>query len=372
MSVQGKCRLKENGRSLAWINRDPGHAGCLPRPPAWHSYKNERLQTEKEPINQPTKFANERSPTPLLNGQIPWMPNKARNKRRQEEKAELKRRRAQSERDKAAKTLQDDEWIDRLAYRIEQSLALRCQAVPLAIKPSSSTVLEGIPPSISQASIMQARSDKFMRNVAGLFNSLKYSDATILIHDVKLPVHKSIICIQSEYFEKAFQETFVEGASGLLTFNDGSGAAYWRVFEYLYTGDYSDDLSKDFEDDSPLLKDPRVYALADIFFLKDLKTLSTTKLQRKLQDLWTSDSFPECIREVYASTPSSDRAIRSTVVEVVSVRKLDLGKKAIFKDLIHEGGDFVVDYFERITSLELDGTSETSGTPQGFRRMGIQ
>jgi len=69
----------------------------------------------------------------------------------------------------------------------------------------------------------------------------------ILIHGVTLPVHKSIICIQSVYFEKAFQEAFVEGSSGVLTFNDGSGAAYWRVFEYLYTGDYSDDLVNDFQ-----------------------------------------------------------------------------------------------------------------------------
>jgi hypothetical protein len=81
-----------------------------------------------------------------------------------------------------------------------------------------------------------------------MFNTTQYSDATILIHDVTLPVHKSVICIQSAYFEKAFQEEgFVEGSSGVLTFNDGSGAAHWRVFEYLYTGDYPDDLSNDFE-----------------------------------------------------------------------------------------------------------------------------
>jgi hypothetical protein len=79
-----------------------------------------------------------------------------------------------------------------------------------------------------------------------MFNDTKYSDATVHIHDVKLPVHKSVICIQSAYFEKAFQDVFIEGSSGVLTFNDGSGAAYWRVFEYLYTGDYSDDPPNDF------------------------------------------------------------------------------------------------------------------------------
>ena len=65
----------------------------------------------------------------------------------------------------------------------------------------------------------------------------------IRIHDITLPVHKSVICIQSQYFEKAFQKGLAEGISGVIQFTDGSGAAHWRVFEYLYTGNYSEDLS---------------------------------------------------------------------------------------------------------------------------------
>lgn len=135
---------------------------------------------------------------------------------------------------------------------IEQSLVLRVGL----------TSLDGNLSSTSQVNVMEARSEKFMRDIAGyafsrfpqhltdlrrLFNSPKYSDATVLIHDVKLPVHKPVICIQSEYFEKAFQEVFIEGSSNVLTFKVGSGAAHWRVFEYLYTGDYSDGLSSNFE-----------------------------------------------------------------------------------------------------------------------------
>jgi hypothetical protein len=78
-----------------------------------------------------------------------------------------------------------------------------------------------------------------------LFNNTNYSDAEIHIHDVILPVHKSIICIQSDYFANAFRPEFVEGDTGVITFKEGGGAAYWRVFEYLYTGDYSEKLSTD-------------------------------------------------------------------------------------------------------------------------------
>jgi DNA primase large subunit len=46
-----------------------------------------------------------------------------------------------------------------------------------------------------------------------------------------------------------------------------------------------------------------------MFFLEDLKALATAKFQQKLEELWTSESFPDCIREVHATTLESDRAM---------------------------------------------------------------
>lgn len=192
-----------------------------------------------------------------------------------------------------------------------------------------------------------------------MFNDTRYSDATAVIYGKNLPIHKSVMCTQSKYLEKAFQDSFVEGSSAVLTFNNGSEAAYWRLFEYLYTGDYPDDLSQDIKDDPALLKEPRVYALADMFFLEDLKAVAVAKLQQKLQDLWTSDSFPECIREIYATTPENDLGMRSAVVEVAKVHVRELGSKDILKDLIREGGDFAVEYFESVIFPSSPATFST-------------
>jgi hypothetical protein len=38
--------------------------------------------------------------------------------------------------------------------------------------------------------------------------------------------------------------------------------------------------------------------------------------------------------------------MRSAVVEAAKDHVRELGKKVVFKDLIHEGGDFAVQYFE--------------------------
>lgn len=101
-------------------------------------------------------------------------------------------------------------------------------------------------------------------------------------------------------------------------------------------------------DDLELLKEPRVYALADMFFLQDLKTVAIAKLKRKLQDLWKDDYFPDCIRYIYENTPDSDQAMRSAVVEVAKVHVKELVKKTSFKDLIYDGGDFAVQCFESV------------------------
>jgi hypothetical protein len=97
-----------------------------------------------------------------------------------------------------------------------------------------------------------------------------------------------------------------------------------------------------------------------MFFLEDLKALSVTKLQQKLRDLRTCDSFSECVREVYTTTPDSDRAMRSAVVEVAKTHIVDFGKKAAFKDLIHQGGDFAVDLFETAVIPAVSNTYHPS------------
>ena len=98
-----------------------------------------------------------------------------------------------------------------------------------------------------------------------------------------------------------------------------------------------------------------------MFFLEDLKALSVTKLQQRLRNLWTCDTFPECVREIYATTLDRDSAMRSAVVEVAKTHIVDLRKKATFKDLMHEGGDFAVDLFEAVVVLAVSNTYRPSG-----------
>ncbi|KAI0995926.1 hypothetical protein K3495_g12255 [Podosphaera aphanis] len=167
----------------------------------------------------------------------------------------------------------------------------------------------------------QDKMTKSWNGVAKLFNDPKYSDVTIQISDVIFFAHRNVICSQSKYFEAALQEgsqQFLEAGTRSIVFKEGSGAAYWRVLEYLYTGDYSDSLSTaQFIEDPELIKDVRVHALADMFLIDDLKELAETKLEKKLQNR-QADAYTivvDCAREIYENTQKSDYKIRNMVVD---------------------------------------------------------
>ncbi|KAI0994485.1 hypothetical protein K3495_g13697 [Podosphaera aphanis] len=190
---------------------------------------------------------------------------------------------------------------------------------------------------------------------ASLFNNPKFSDVTIKIFDVVLHAHKTVICSQSKYFEKALQEgsqQFLEAGTKTIEFKEGSGAAYWRVFEYLYTGHYSDELSTtELTDDPKLLKDVRVYGLADMFLIEKLKTLSEAKFEEKIQSCKLDDSYFACVREVYEKTHEQNSRMRGMVVHAALCRiesyktmpeyKQDLDK---FGRIMTKGGHFARDY----------------------------
>ena len=81
-------------------------------------------------------------------------------------------------------------------------------------------------------------------SVYSMFKQTQFSDITIYIHGKALPAHRFVVCIQSKFFHNAFcEDNFAEGETKTMKLDAATEAAYWRVFEYMYTGDYPDQLS---------------------------------------------------------------------------------------------------------------------------------
>lgn len=89
--------------------------------------------------------------------------DKTRNRRaekEEEKKVEAKRRRVQSQRDKARNRIEEEERIGRITRAVQGQLALDCQRKLPEVVP------EEPPSTVPLVAIMEARSAKFMQDIA--------------------------------------------------------------------------------------------------------------------------------------------------------------------------------------------------------------
>ncbi|OBR13428.1 hypothetical protein CH63R_02154 [Colletotrichum higginsianum IMI 349063] len=119
--------------------------------------------------------------------------------------------------------------------------------------------------------------------------SIDHADVKIRIGEFELPAHGLVLAAHSPYFKKALKGNFQESESKTFEFSKGIAHAYWRVFEFMYTSNYSEEVesfeaqggysllksqnSADLrtDDADELTKHVQVYVLADFFLMLKLK-----------------------------------------------------------------------------------------------------
>ncbi|KAK1991944.1 POZ domain-containing protein [Colletotrichum falcatum] len=194
-------------------------------------------------------------------------------------------------------------------------------------------------------------SDILLKEIAEHFNKLDHADVKIRIGEFELPAHGLVLAAHSPYFKKALKGNFQESDTRTFQFSEGSSHAYWRVFEFMYTNNYSETVDAlDAPDDDELTKHVQVYVLADFFLMPELKRLAVEKLKPKLEELWMSEALVGCIKAAYDSTHHSSQQIRDVILRVVKLHISSLWEKKVFRDLVYEGGDFPGDLVGQFVS----------------------
>ncbi|KAL6699153.1 BTB/POZ protein [Trichoderma pleuroticola] len=212
----------------------------------------------------------------------------------------------------------------------------------------------------SPAKMVSTNEDLFERHSYTLnwaihrrFNTELFADVTIRLGDVELPAHGIILASQSEYFKTALESPMKEGIERKFEFSEGSMHAHWRMVEYIYTGQYDHDAAAPLgliADDEDLLKDVRVYQLADYFQIENLKYYAFQQFKTRIKRLWVAESFVDCIRYVYGIPNNVSYDMRTEIAKIALKHLADLWDKKIFRTLIREGGDFVIDILKLIVS----------------------
>ncbi|KAH0556868.1 hypothetical protein GP486_005347 [Trichoglossum hirsutum] len=200
-----------------------------------------------------------------------------------------------------------------------------------------------------------------------LLQSSKYSDLTIICGNREFNVHRSIVCPRSRFFAAACDGEFLEGKTGKITLMGDDMETVKRMISYLYTLDYEDEEHVDEKvTDDPSVEDEaveatiekprkrsrlseesrpalfssvRVYAIAEKYDIPALKTLAKERFSKWARNNWSHKEFPILVKEVFESTPDTDRGLRDIASQLCATHIKSFLQEDGVLDVIEDLGD---------------------------------
>ena len=129
------------------------------------------------------------------------------------------------------------------------------------------------------------------------------------------------------------------------------------MLRFMYTFDY-DGSGNDHERISPMLFNVEVYSTAEKYDILALKLRAKDKFDKAVRTCWDMDDFAHCITDLYSSIPSTDRALRDTVVEVAHEHIEALLEKDGFRSVLEETAGFAADVTQLMAQSDNSSPKE--------------
>ncbi|KAK7536850.1 uncharacterized protein J3D65DRAFT_695683 [Phyllosticta citribraziliensis] len=170
-------------------------------------------------------------------------------------------------------------------------------------------------------------------NNNSMFQAKWNTDLTIRCQGKEFHVHKIIVGMQSAFFEKACdpESPFKEARTGVITLTDDDAFLVRILLVYCYTGDLDRECMEEWCRENDMDGDTweyialctvRIYGLADKFQILSLKKVAQQLFKEYMEhEEWARsdlDFFPDLVREVYRTTPCTDRGLRDLVLYFTS------------------------------------------------------
>ncbi|KAB8233406.1 hypothetical protein ETB97_001360 [Aspergillus alliaceus] len=228
------------------------------------------------------------------------------------------------------------------------------------------------------------RKDALLTSVSKLLLDSQYSDFTILCGGYRFPVHKAVICPQSEFFAKAMNGSFFEAKSNEIVLPDDPLVVrmmldYFYKSDYTFYMDYGFPSSKGIEgvdlpsdmidrlDCCELSLHLKVILLAYRLLLTTFRNLATRKFFQVLYKASFSTVFPRAVKEAYAATTGHHRLIRRNIVTFAfrvlhgQCHRCDIGYN-FPKHILDESPEFTRDLMERCIDSLVEKRRDRSAT----------
>jgi hypothetical protein len=146
-----------------------------------------------------------------------------------------------------------------------------------------------------------------------LFESNTGDISIILKNDSVLKLHKEIICVDSNFFQKAFESSMIESKSNEIDMSNYNESYIKTICNYLYTGTISFDLS-----DMELVE---LYILSDQLMMIELSSLIKTKLFTILNNFSDEDTYINLINTLYKNLSSEHEFCKYFIEQIFKLLK---------------------------------------------------
>ncbi|KAK7536812.1 BTB/POZ protein [Phyllosticta citribraziliensis] len=190
--------------------------------------------------------------------------------------------------------------------------------------------------------------DRHVRqSISGLLESGRYSDAKIVCGDQTFHIHKAVVCTQSEYFSRAFDDingfkarapslrglthapphSFKSLTSGgptqeartnTIELQDISPSVVRSILEYMYHGV----CPKSPDPNEELMASINVFAAAEMYQLTNLKDAAVSRFKEGADGMFHLPMLRVAVKSIYEGTVEQDRGLRDVIVDA-AVRKMD-------------------------------------------------
>uniref|UniRef100_A0A0K0E8B6 BTB domain-containing protein n=1 Tax=Strongyloides stercoralis TaxID=6248 RepID=A0A0K0E8B6_STRER len=156
-------------------------------------------------------------------------------------------------------------------------------------------------------------------SLSGFFNSSKFSDFTIIVDTVEIPVHKIVLSTRSSVFDAMFNSDVTETQSNTLKIDDFRLEVVKEMLRYIYTDIYLNKVDMVTE----------IYMIADKYDIIDLKKIAEKHLIK------TTSVDNSCKYLVLADTYSND-TLKKYCLEFVAKNVKEVIKKNDWKNFVLE------------------------------------
>ncbi|CAK3871007.1 BTB POZ domain [Lecanosticta acicola] len=156
------------------------------------------------------------------------------------------------------------------------------------------------------------------KKIGSTFQNMTFSDLRVCCGEQEWPIHKVIICQQSDWFLKACVDGFMEADSNTIRLQEDEAYNIHALLEYCYTLEYA---IPDHMSAIPLTFHAGVFATAEKYLVSALQRLAVDRITQASASPDLDQDLPLAAALAYSNTTDPQKMLRKAMLNIVVANK---------------------------------------------------